>query len=102
MDGSLLTEKIDPRDADLVLVIAENFERHATEEQMGIWDWWDDSSEPKDIFRCHVFTVAKIPASDPYYSVYISQEARWRKWFGTSRQGRPKGIARILLPDGCA
>jgi hypothetical protein len=102
VDGSFLTEKIDPKDADLVLVLAENFENVATDEQLGVWDWWDDAAdEPKLMFRCHTFSVPKIPIGDPDHQVYLDQEAHWRKFFGTSREGQAKGIVRILLPDGC-
>ncbi len=101
IDGSFLTEKIDPKDADLVLVLHETFDVKASEAQLAIWDWWDDSPEPKALFRCDTFTVPKIPLGDPAYPFYLRQELHWKKFFGTSRDGSAKGISRILLPDGC-
>lgn len=102
VDGSLLTEKIDPEDIDLVLVIPENFEGQASDAQFGIWDWWDDRpAEIKGFFRCDTFSVAKIPMGDPNYPHYLFEETKWKKFFGTSRDGEAKGIGRILLPGGC-
>lgn len=102
VDGSFMTEKIDPRDVDLVLVLPENFENIASEQQLGVWDWWDDRpAEIKDFFSSDTFSIARVPIGDPGYSIYQFEELRWRRFFGTSREGRPKGIGRILLPDGC-
>lgn len=100
VDGSLLTEKIDPKDADLVLILSEDFQNTATEEQLAIWEWWDEL-EPKAHFHCDTFTVPRIRMGDPDYPFYLQQELRWKKFFGTSRDGEFKGISRILLPDGC-
>jgi hypothetical protein len=103
IDGSFLTEKIDPNDADLVLVIQENFGETATAEQLAIWNWWDDPDEadPMNLFRCHTFTVPKIGPGEPGHALYVQSDKSWRKWFGTSRDGDPKGIGRILFPGGC-
>lgn len=102
VDGSFLTEKIDPRDVDLVLVLPEDFEKHASAEQLGIWDWWDDPpNEPQRLFRCDTFSLSKIRESEPDYPHYLRQELHWKKFFGTSRDSEPKGLGRILLPDGC-
>jgi hypothetical protein len=100
VDGSFLTEKIDPQDVDLILVLPENFESNASAEQLGVWNWWD-TSEPKGMFQCDTYSLPRLPLSDPDYLLYLRLELYWKKWFGTSRQGRGKGIGRILLPDGC-
>jgi uncharacterized protein DUF6932 len=101
IDGSFLTEEIDPKDVDLVLVLPERFEDTATDEQLGVWDWWDDGHEAGELLKCDTFILAKLPIADPEFAEFARQEAGWKKWFGTNRQGRAKGIGRILLPDGC-
>jgi hypothetical protein len=100
VDGSFLTEKINPNDADLVLVIPEDFEKTASEEQLAIWEWWDEG-DVKSLFNCHTFTVSKAAIGTPDYPFYLRQDLFWKKYFGTSRDGEFKGIGRILLPDGC-
>jgi Family of unknown function (DUF6932) len=102
IDGSFLTEKIDPKDADLVLILPENFESTASDEQWAILDWWDNGgNEPGIFFRCDTFSISKLPIGDPGYPFYLRAELYWKKFFGTSREGTPKGMGRILLPDGC-
>ena len=101
LNGSFLTEKIDPKDTDVVLVIEEHFQDHATPEQLELLKWWDDSNEPRELFRCDNFSLPKIPVGDSDHQVYLRYEAYWKGLFGTSRDGEPKGIGRILLPDGC-
>jgi hypothetical protein len=100
IDGSFLTEKIDPKDADLILVLPEDFDNAASAEQLGICNWWD-GPEPKRMFRCDTYSLPRIPLGDPAYLLYLRQELYWKKTFGTSRDGDAKGIGRILLPDGC-
>lgn len=104
IDGSFLTEKIDPNDVDLVLVIGEGFEERATPEQMAIWEWWEDytdDGDPMESFTCHTFVVAKLQPGHPHYAIYLEEDLKWKKFFGTSRDGEEKGIGRILLPGGC-
>jgi hypothetical protein len=100
VDGSFITEKIDPDDVDVTLVLQENFENTASPTQLAIWDWWEDN-EPKTIFGCHSFSFGKIAVTEPDHHLYLSEHAAWAKFFGRSRAGATKGIVRILLPDGC-
>lgn len=102
VDGSFLTEKIDPKDVDLVLVLPEGFDQRATDEQLAVWDWWDDpENEPGKLFQCDTFSLPKIPIGDIEFPHFVRQEVHWKRFFGTSREGQSKGIGRILLPGGC-
>jgi hypothetical protein len=100
IDGSFLTEKINPNDIDVVLVLPEGFENTATEVQLAVWEWWDQE-DVKAHFHCHTFTVPRASMGTPEYPFYLRQHLFWQKYFGTSREGEFKGIGRILLPDGC-
>lgn len=54
VDGSFLTEKIDPRDTDVVLSVDEGLDQSATAEQRVVLRWWvnreHDPTDPKTQF----------------------------------------------------
>lgn len=100
IDGSFLTEKIDPEDIDLVMILPERFEEQAAENQLGVWDWLDED-EPEELFGCHVFIVPRVPQGEPEHKFAVREAEHWKRFFGRSRQGQAKGIVRILLPEGC-
>ena len=101
IDGSFLTQKINPSDVDIILVLPERFLDTATPEQLSILDWWEHRDcQPKTLFSCDTYTNPKAEASHPDYSEYRRMETYWTKWFGISRQDEPKGIVRMLLAQG--
>jgi hypothetical protein len=103
IDGSFLTEKIDPPDVDLVVVVEETYFATATPEQEKIMEWLcEDNSQPaKAAFNCDSYALYKVPLTDPAYPDYIRTDGYWRGQFGTSREGESKGMALIQVPSGC-
>lgn len=100
IDGSFLTEKIDPADIDIILVLPEEFHNQASPEQLAISEWWEEN-DPRTTFGCDTYTLPRAAPTDPAYPFLARQDQYWRQFFGTSRDGDAKGIGRILLPDGC-
>ncbi|SPF43697.1 conserved hypothetical protein [Candidatus Sulfopaludibacter sp. SbA4] len=53
INGSFLTEKIDPKDVDLILMYAARFYDSGTEAQTALIDWLNSKqNEPKALFHC--------------------------------------------------
>ncbi len=100
VDGSFLTEKIDPGDVDFVLVLPEGFVRGATPEQIAIIEWLcEDNKQPaKRALLCDAYSLYRVPAGDPDYADFVALDAYWKKQFGTSRDGKRKGIISVALP----
>jgi hypothetical protein len=103
IDGSFLTEKIDPPDVDFVVVVEETFFASATPEQESIMNWLceDDTQPAKLAFTCDSYSLYRLPSTDPSYVSYAVLDAYWKKQFGTSRDGESKGMALIAVPGGC-
>ena len=102
VDGSFLTEKIDPPDTDVVLLLPGRIAQNATPEQIAVLNWWVDAQqEPKRHVQCDTYAFVRYPVGHPMRQQYENGDVYWRHWNGTSRGGVPKGIVRILLPGGC-
>jgi hypothetical protein len=102
IDGSFLTEKIDPHDVDFVVVLPENFHDAATPEQLAILEWLcEDIAQPaKKMLLCDAYALYEVSPGDPGYTDYLLDDALWKKTFGTSRQHEPKGMVVVALPEG--
>lgn len=96
VNGSFLTEKINPADVDVVLFINGTFLESATTEQVGAIDWV--SSNLKDSFRCDSYVSIEYPQSHPQHSYGEYWRAYWTRQWGFDREDNPvKGIAVVSL-----
>lgn len=85
------------------MIMPVEFEATATDEQLAIWDWWDDpQNEPSNLFKCHTFSASKAEIGHPEHARCLQEQGYWAAFFGISRQGEKKGLGRILLPGSSA
>ena len=91
VDGSFLTEKIEPRDVDIVFVFTDDVLSRASSAGVALLNRFFDS-------------CSKNAYKEQYYcDVYVAADQRreyWRNLFGFSRAKEPKGLPVILLPHG--
>lgn len=95
VDGSFLTEGIDPRDVDLVLKADGDFYDNAAPAQRSRMDWF--GSNLRATHFCHSFLLLEYPEGHSFYSVGEWMRAYWIRQFGFSRAGRHKGISVVTL-----
>jgi hypothetical protein len=98
VDGSFVTEKIDPEDADIVLRIGAGLYNDSLPEQREAIDWI--ISNLKTSHRCDSYILMEYPSSDPLYPIGELDRSYWHRQFGFSRELDYKGIAVIALPRG--
>ena len=96
--GSLLTEKIDPEDADILLRIQAHLYDNATPEQRETLKWFE--SGLKNSFYCDCYIWPEYPLGHDLHEVSENTRTYWTEWFGKSRSGHPKGVAVIAIPGG--
>jgi len=98
IDGSFLTEKINPNDVDVVLGVSSEFLDDATAGQQLLVSWV--FSNLKDTHDCDSFVRTEFPILHKRY--YFGQENKqyWLDLFGRSTGGTLKGIAAIDLSGG--
>jgi hypothetical protein len=100
LDGSFLTEKIEPKDVD-VLVKCSALEYDAgAPEQCAAIDWV--IANQKVSLKCDSYALFDYPHGHPLHAEGEWWYSYWHVKWGFSRQEDPKGIAVILLGSDSA
>lgn len=102
VDGSFLTQKIDPEDVDLLLRISLELYENATSEQMSTIEWFAQGEQPKTDYHCDCYIWVEIPPGHPAYIDSEERREYWTRQYGLSRRNEHKGIAVVELPGGAA
>lgn len=109
IDGSFLTEKINPDDADIVLYMQSAFTETMTMAQQTTVDWLCNVAEVHSVARCHCFAITRWPEGHPEHELGEYSYAYWLKQWGFPRgvdlppssraelTSEPKGIAVLQL-----
>lgn len=97
VDGSFLTEKIEPDDVDLVVKLSFSTITGASDEQLALFD---RISKRKfgEKFPCESYIFTDYPEGHKLFGVGDLMNAYWKRQFGFSRATSLKGIALIRTP----
>ena len=95
VDGSFLTEKINPGDVDIVLRVQSSVYDDGTTEQRETIDWIGENLREYNL--CDSYVFPEFPENDPNYILGKQRRDYWSNLFGYSRSRTPKGIAVIEL-----
>lgn len=93
VDGSFLTEKLNPDDVDIVFVVSRATYRAMTRDQRQFWVWYKQNSF-YDSHRIHNHWAVLDPQDVSGEYIY----AYWLRQFGFSRGDEVKGIASLSVP----
>lgn len=96
VDGSFLTQKIEPDDVDVVLVFSE-LAGGGTPEQQNIISRID-AQDFQFPLRCDSYTCKQFPKGHALHGTGEFMRAYWIRQFGFSRGQQLKGIAVIRTP----
>lgn len=99
VDGSFLTEKIDPNDVDLLLHIEPDFYDIVTREQKQMIHWFTEETLKDDYF-CDSYVMYEYPQGHPLEANNELDRKYWAKQYGWSRGLEEKGIAVVPIPNG--
>lgn len=91
IDGSFVTEKINPEDVDLVLCTDGRVYDEGTDEQRTILH--TVNANLKGALGCDSYLFLEYPQGHPLYEEGQRLREYWLRQFGRSRGGEPKGIA---------
>lgn len=96
LDGSFLTEKIDPKDVDLVVAIdGDAIYDNGTPEQRAALDW--AIANQKATLRCDSYVLMEYPLGHHLRTEGEWWRVYWHKLWGFSREDDPKGIVVVSL-----
>lgn len=93
IDGSFLTEKLNPDDVDMVLVVLGSDFDKMDHDQKKFLNWFNNTPLYQR-YRCdnYLFVRQENLATGEYLYAY------WLKQFGFSRGGEMKGLALVKIP----
>lgn len=94
VDGSFVTQKVDPEDVDVVLSMQGEAYNNGTQEQRDMVDTVR-RVDLKSPLRCHSFVFFEWSESHPLYWKGQWDRAYWIRQFGFSRGSHYKGIASL-------
>jgi hypothetical protein len=98
LDGSFLTEKINPKDVDVILKVDAAVYNSGTHEQHDAIDWVIANQKPT--LKCDSYALIQYPPGDALHAEGLWWYSYWHKQWGFSREDDPKGIIVISLGVG--
>jgi hypothetical protein len=98
VDGSYLTEKINPKDIDLVLRVDGALYNSGTVEQRQAIDWV--IADQKMMLKCDSYAFFEYPPCDPLHDEGRWWYSYWHRQWGFSREDDFKGIVVLSLSAG--
>ena len=96
IDGSFLTQKIDPEDCDLVVRLDSEFVERCSPEQFQVLSWINTNL--KATLLCDSYVFAEWPEGHEGHAAGAALRSYWLGWFGQDRRGGAKGMAVIGTP----
>jgi hypothetical protein len=97
IDGSFLTQKVDPQDSDIVIKLDTAFVETCTPDQLALVDAIAGSQMYKS-HHCHSFSFVAYPDGHAEFGVSQWMNAYWIRQFGFSRDLQMKGIVLVGTP----
>jgi uncharacterized protein DUF6932 len=92
LDGSFTTNKPSPGDLDLAVEVLISSSQFTSLSDSDPVMRLLQGPQMKSRFHCDAYPILVLPATHPDYdTVTLQIIAYWMKWFGTSRDGSPKG-----------
>ena len=84
VDGSFLTEEIEPSDIDFVICVTPEFYESCNDEQLAYLDWIRDSFDIRQTHACDCYLCVEYPADHPAWFQGIQDRTLWVNLFSTS------------------
>lgn len=96
VDGSFMTEKMNPRDSDVVFRVARSDWASASSTQKSVL-LWVNGTDLKPTYKCDAYAFVD-DATGPSLDDSEWDRSHWIRQFGFSRGDVPRGVAVINLP----
>lgn len=97
VDGSFLTEKVDPGDIDLSIKIDEDVLLGLDANTFLLLE---DIAEGRFSAKLDSYMVVSYPVGHPRRGTNLDTWPRWAQWWGLARGGWCKGVAVIRVGEG--
>lgn len=95
LDGSYATTKVDPNDADIVVVLDGNEVEGLSPVEETTLGALVAGKTTQATWRCDSYPLVEYPAGHPLRSFFERSRDYWTDFFGHDRSGVAKGIVRV-------
>jgi hypothetical protein len=100
IDGSFLTEEIDPDDVDFALVISPEFYDGCNAEQRTFIEWIRDEKSIAGTYLCDCYLCVEWPVEHEMYFDGLQNREYWVKWYSKSKvYKRDRGVVIVSLEN---
>ena len=96
VNGSFLTQKIDPADIDFLLCVSADLYDNGTAEQHRLFTLIGEQGL-RDQNHCDSYLLVEWATGHALHAAGADLRLYWQKQFGRDRSGRKKGIAVLPL-----
>lgn len=97
VDGSFVTSKSDPEDADILIRVSA--ELYDSDREVKKLVDWASSEERKNDHSCDSFLWVEYEKGHPLHTMSEADRRYWSDWYGKAPStGSPKGILVLELP----
>ena len=96
LDGSFITEKIDPEDVDTLLRVSSD--QYDSDPAKQIVIDWASNEDLWMTHSCDAYKWVEYSSGHPLFFQSEEMRIRWTDWYGHSRRRIPKGIIVVNLP----
>jgi hypothetical protein len=97
IDGSFLTEKIDPDDVDILLYLDDATHRGMSTGQKADIDWLLKNEEVKEVYNCDSHVHIEFPVGHDSHAFGQYMHAYYLRQFGWDEFFQMKGIVVVTL-----
>ncbi|WP_457641861.1 DUF6932 family protein [Persephonella sp.] len=98
LDGSYTTKKENPNDIDGVGLIDGEFAIRHQEEIKKFFRIPDPYiKDVMDEYGLDMYLIPIYPENDERHRITLNRIKYWKEWFSKDRQGRPKGIIKLMV-----
>lgn len=98
VDGSFLTEEIDPDDIDFAVVVSPGFYEQCSGEQLTFLHWIRDDFSIVNTHLCECYLCVEYPPNHPEYFDGIQNRSYWvTLWARSVVYKRVRGIAIVSV-----
>jgi hypothetical protein len=95
IDGSFVTEKVDPADVDIVLVLDYFGMNSPTSAQLQILRWFATNPDLRARYFCDSYVFMEYPREHSLFAVGQRHRDYWAGWSGKNRRDELTGMAVI-------
>ena len=100
VDGSFLTQEIDPDDIDFALVVAPDFYDNCNPEQRKFLEWIRDEKSIAATHLCDCYLCVEWPPEHEMYFDGLQNRQYWVLWYSKSKiYKRERGVVIVSLEN---